>query len=227
MSYADDCQLIVAGNTKMQVKLKLEELIRRAQIWYTENSLMNNASKTEILIIGNKHKENQPMNIDVEEGGKLKHLKPKQTIKILGVQIDDQLNWDKQIQAVRKKATNSIRNLHRINQLIPLKHRVLLYNSLVAAHYNYADTVWSGCGATNEKKLQTTQNFAARSILGWKKRTSAKEALSELKLLPLKDNRKVHEAVYVHKALNFLQSFLKNTETNSPSRISDQHRSKH
>ena len=202
MSYADDCQLIVAANSKMQVKLKLEELIRQAQIWYTENSLMNNPTKTEILIIGNKHKENLAMSIEVEEGGKMKQLKAKQMIKILGVHIDDQLNWNNQIQAVRKKATNSIRNLHRINQLIPLKHRVLLYNSLVAAHYNYADTVWSGCGANNEKKLQTTQHFAARSILGWKKHTSATEALRELKLHPLKDKRKVHEAVYVHKALN-------------------------
>ena len=83
-----------------------------------------------------------------------------------------------------------------------MKHRILLYNSLVASHYNYADTVWSGCGATNEKKLQTTQNFAARSILGWRKHTSATEALETLKLLPLKQKRIVHEAVYVHKALN-------------------------
>ena len=202
MSYADDTQLIVTGNTKIQVKTKLEELIKQAQIWYTKNSLMNNASKTEVLIIGNERKGDPHMHIVVEDGDKTKHLKPKQSIKILGVQIDEQLNWNNQIQAVRKKATNSIRNLHRINQLIPLKHRVLLYNSLVATHYNYADTVWSGCGVTNEKKLQTTQNFAARSILGWKKRSSATEALKELKFLPLKYKRKTHEAVYVHKALN-------------------------
>ena len=137
----------------MQVKSKLELLIKQAQQWYTENSLKNNP----------------PIHIEVKEEGKLKLLKPKKTIKILGVHIDDQLTWDIQIQYVRKKATNSIRNLHRVNQLIPLKHRLLLYNSLVATHYNYADTAWAGCGVTNEKKLQTTQNFAARSILGWKK----------------------------------------------------------
>ena len=202
ISYADDTQLIVTGNHKQQVKSKLEELIKQAQKWYNENSLMNNASKTEIIIIGKNPTKDQPFYIEVEEGGKLKHLKPKKTIKILGVHIDDQLNWNTQIQSVRKKATNSIRNLHRINQLIPLKHRLLLYNSLVATHYNYADTAWSGCGIANEKKLQTTQNFAARSILGWKKRTSATEALETLKFLPLKQKRQVHEAVYVHKAMN-------------------------
>ena len=164
---------------------------------------MNNASKTEVIIIGkNRTKQEIPIYIEVSEDGKVKKLEPKINIKVLGVYIDNQLNWNQQIQQVRKKATNSIRNLHRINQLIPLKHRILLYNSLVASHYNYADTVWTGCGSSNEKKLQTTQNFAARSILGRRKRTSATDALKTLKFLPLKDKRKVHEAVYVHKALN-------------------------
>ena len=190
ISYADDTQPIVSGNSKMQVKSKLELLIKQAQQWYTKNSLKNNASKTEIIIIGNNKTKGEPtIHIEVKEEGKLKLLKPKKTIKILGVHIDDQLTWDIQIQYVRKKATNSIRNLHRVNQLIPLKHRLLLYNSLVATHYNYADTAWAGCGITNEKKLQTTQNFAARSILGWKKDTSASLAIDTLNLLPLKEKR--------------------------------------
>ena len=106
------------------------------------------------------------------------------------------------MQHVRKKATNSIRNLNRVNHLLPLKHRKFLYNSLVASHYNYVDTVWSGCGKRNEKRLQLTQNFAARSMLGLRKHSSATDALKELNFLPLKDKRIVHEAVYVHKALN-------------------------
>lgn len=202
ISYADDTQIMVSGNSKNQVKTKLEHLIKIAQGWYTENSLMNNASKTEILIIGKKNaKEETKLKIEVTEFGKVKFLEPKKYIKILGVYIDDQLNWNQQIQNLRKKTTNSIRNLHRVQQLIPLKHRILLYDSLVASHYNYADIVWSGCGKTNEKKLQTTHNFAARSILGRRKRSSATDALKTLKFLPLKDKRKVHEAVYVHKAL--------------------------
>jgi len=74
MSYADDTQLIVTGNTTIQVKLKLQELIKLAQKWYTDNSLMNNASKTEILIIGNNSKDDSIILIEVEDGGKMKYL---------------------------------------------------------------------------------------------------------------------------------------------------------
>jgi hypothetical protein len=203
LSYADDTQLIVSGTSKKQVITKLEKLIKTAQTWYTENSLKNNAGKTEILFIGKAKANNQiPTYIEVLEDGKVKKLEPSQHIKVLGICIDDQLNWDQQIQKVRKTVNNCIRNLHRINKLIPLKHRVLLYNSLVAPHYNYVDTVWSGCGIGNEKRLQVTQNFAVRSILGRSKHSSATEALHTLSFLPLSDKRKVHEAVYVHKALN-------------------------
>lgn len=203
LSYADDTQLIVTGSNKKQVKAQIEELIKTAQTWYTKNSLKNNTSKTEIIIIGkNMADKKMPTFIEVIDEGKVSRLEPSKYIKILGMYIDDQLNWNQQTQKVRKKANNSIRNLHRINQLIPLKHRILLYNSLVASHYNYSDTVWSGCGVINEKKLQTTQNFAARSILGKSKHSSATEALKTLNFLPLKEKRKIHEAVYVHKALN-------------------------
>lgn len=203
LSYADDTQLITTGSNKREVKVKLEKLIKTAQTWYCRNSLKNNASKTEIIIIGENIKDKKiPAYIEVTDDGKSTKLTPSKYVKILGIYIDDELSWNHQIHEVRKKACNSIRNLHRVNQLIPLKHRILLYNSLVASHYNYCDTVWSGCGAMNERKLQTTQNFAARSILGRSKHTSATDALTTLKFLTLKEKRKIHEAVYTHKALN-------------------------
>ena len=52
------------------------------------------------------------------------------------------------------------------------------------------------------KRLQTTQNYAVKSILGKRKRDSATDALTQLKFLNLKQRRSVHEAVFSHKALN-------------------------
>ena len=60
-------------------------------------------------------------------------------------------------------------NLHRINKMIPIKQRIQLYQATVTPHFSYADVVWGGCGQVNATRLQTVQNFAARSILGMKK----------------------------------------------------------
>ena len=126
----------------------------------------------------------------------------KTSIKILGVHVDQELNWNKQVAEVNKKARYSSRKLQRVNHLLPLKSKLLLYNSLVATHFNYADTVWGGLSQQNKNKLQRTQNSIAKSILGMKNRESSESALRKANLLTLDMKRKVHEAVYTHKALS-------------------------
>ena len=142
------------------------------------------------------------MKFKVTDEGKIIFIKPKSEIKILGVYLDENVTWKRQVSEVRKKASNAIRNLHRINNIVPVKHRVQLYNALVDPHFSYCDVIWGGCGVVNAKRLQTTQNYAVKSILGKRKRDSATDALTQLKFLNLKQRRSVHEAVFSHKALN-------------------------
>ena len=75
----------------------------------------------------------------------MKAIKLKTVIKVLGVHLDEELNWNNQVNAVNKKARYAAINLNRVNQLLPFKSRMTLYNGLVASHFNYADTVWAGC----------------------------------------------------------------------------------
>ena len=77
-----------------------------------------------------------------------------------------------------------------------------LYNTLITPIFNYADIIWGGCNKNHGKRLQVTQNFAARSILGKSKYDSGKAALRELKLLNLEQRRVIHESVFAHKALS-------------------------
>ena len=200
ISYADDSQILVSGKSSKDIKQLLESLISSAQTWYTENSLLINASKSEVMII-NRRKKDGDINIEVTEDGKKKRLKLQENIKILGIYIDKELNWNKQVKEINKKANYAAINLNRVNQLVPKKERLILYNSLVAPHLNYADTVWGGCGSKNTNKLQRTQNAAVKSMLGRKKQDSATEALKTANLLPLEEKRRIHEAVYAHKAL--------------------------
>ena len=94
-----------------------------------------------------------------------------------------------------------MRNLQRINHILPFKYKLILYNSLVASHFNYCDTVWGGCNLRNKNKLQRTQNLAVKSMLGMKKDASSETALKQANMLTLQDKREIHEAVFTHKAL--------------------------
>ena len=91
--------------------------------------------------------------------------------------------------------------LHRINYCLPRKQQRILYNSLVVPHFTYGDIIWINLSQSNSNKLQLAQNFAAKSMLGRRKRSSATEALKTLELIPLQQKREIHLAVHVKKAL--------------------------
>ena len=225
LSYADDTQILVSAKTGKQIKLMLEKLLGSAEKWYTQNSLLNNPSKTEVILFS-KRKSKETFEVEIIEQGKRKKLKLQKYVKILGVYLDDELNWTRQVSEVNKKARNATRNLQRINNLLPFKLKLMLYNSLVAAHFNYADTVWGGCNTMNKNKLQRTQNCAVKSLLGMKRRDSSEEALKTANLLTLEEKRKIHEAVFTKKAMSgklpmALTEKYKNHESLKENRSSD------
>ena len=199
-AYADDTQLLVEANSMPQLKKKVEKVMSLAQTWYQTNGMKNNIGKTEIMVV-NRNKKNETLKVKVQEEGKQITLKSKPSIKILGVILDSNLNWRKQVNEVKKKALNTTRNTHRINHLLPTKQRVNLYHALISPLFNYADVVWGGCDKKASQSLQKVQNFAARSITGNRKTDSATESLKKLKLLNLEQRRKIHESVFVHKAI--------------------------
>ena len=139
-------------------------------------------------------------------------LKPQTYIKVLGVLIDNKLNWNKQTNNVKRKSLNTTRNIHRINHLLPIRHRINLYKSLITPHFDYADVVWGGCGKLNSNKIQLVQNFACKSITGNRKHDSATSSLTKLKFLNLEQRRCIHESVFTHKSLLQLNPSNINTD---------------
>ena len=78
----------------------------------------------------------------------------------------------------------------------------MLCEALVTPHYNYCDVIYGGCSKKAKHALQVNHNYAAKALLGKRKFSSGKEALKELKWLPLEERRKLHTAVFVHKAIH-------------------------
>ena len=201
LSYADDTQILVDANSIQELKMKIENVINIAQSWYEKNSMKNNSGKTEILILNIGRWKKEKIKIKVIQDKKPVTIKPQQHIKVLGVHIDSKLNWDMQVNHVKKKSLNITRNIHRINHTLPIKQRIQLYHTLIEPHFSYADIIWGGCGKLNAQKLQTVQNFAAKSITGHRKRDAATPSLHKLKFLKLEQRRRVHETVFTHKSL--------------------------
>ena len=122
------------------------------------------------------------------------------------MKIDSQLTWRNHISQIKSRATNAIRNIARTNNVLPQSSRVLLTNALVVPHFNYGDILYDGCTVDAKEELERCQSYAAKAILGRTKHSSSTTALKELKWIPLHLRRKIHQGVFVHKAIHHLNS---------------------
>ena len=142
------------------------------------------------------------VSITVQEGSESKIIKTTKSMKILGIIVDDKLTYEKHINRIKQRTHKTISNLARTTHVLPLKSRRTLYDALVAPHFNYCDVVWDGISTTLTNSLQRTANFAARVLLGAKRKTSATEALKKLNMVPLSLKRTIHMGVFVHKIVH-------------------------
>ena len=95
----------------------------KGQKWYNNNLMMNHPGKTEIIMF-NPKKKNDTLKIKTIENYKEKIIESKDCIKILGLLIDNKLNWRKHIKSLEKISMNTTRKVHRINHFLPTNLRV-------------------------------------------------------------------------------------------------------
>ena len=146
-------------------------------------------------------KKNCPMEIAVTSGLSRVSIKSKDCLKVLGMKMDSCLTWRNHISQIKSRATNAIKNIARTRSILPLPSRMILTNALVVPHYNYGDIIYDGCTAEVRKDLERNQNYAARSLLGRSRYSSATSALRDLHWIPLSRRREIHQSVFIHKAL--------------------------
>ena len=91
-------------------------------------------------------------------------VKVLESIKILGVDLDDDLNFRVHIRGMCKEVEGMISILRRLKNLIPVNSRLLLYKSIIMPHLTYCHLVWHFCTASDSRKLQRLQERAVRLV---------------------------------------------------------------
>ena len=75
---------------------------------------------------------NQFINIDQKE------LKAVLKVKLLGIDIDDKLNFNHHINNICKSASNQLNALIRLKYLLGFEERKVLVNTFIISNFNYA-----------------------------------------------------------------------------------------
>ena len=160
--YADDLTLIkrVGRNQRLQAAKEIEEDLERLNQFGKEWLLEFETTKTQGLIISNKHDKdlNPPMKMGesiVEEG---------EDLKVLGFVFDRKCNWSKHCEAIAKQARQRLGAIKRIQNYLDDQGIVTAYKAFVRSKLEYGNLVYWGAAESNLKKLDSIQD-STKSML--------------------------------------------------------------
>ena len=87
-----------------------------------------------------------------------------ESIKFLGVFLDQHLSWTYHIKYIENKIAKNIGLLYRAKQFLNKRSLVALYYSYIHTYLNYANLSWGSTNRTNLKKLFSQQKHAIRIV---------------------------------------------------------------
>ena len=128
------------------MKRKLEKSSDIAIQWFKTNYFKLNTDKCKLIVCGHKGPQ-----ITVRVGES--YIKEEQFVKLLGVHIDNKLNFNDHISKLVKKANSKLYVVKRGLNLLTFHKKKVLLNSFVQSQFSHAPLVWMLCGRDANKKI--------------------------------------------------------------------------
>ena len=92
----------------------------------------------------------------------MKKIKQAVKFKCLGVWFDQHLNWDDHRHILAGKISMKIGQIKRAIPFLTKSTRKLLVSTLVMAHFDYSNEVWSSASRTSLKRLERLYRRASK-----------------------------------------------------------------
>ena len=85
-------------------------------------------------------------------------------VTLLGITIDDQLSFTKQVTIMCRTAANKLSAIKRLNKYLSKVTKMQMVKTFVLSQFNYCPFVWYFCGNGNIHKMEKIQERALRFI---------------------------------------------------------------
>ena len=145
-NFADDTTIYFCGHDLNELKSKLEKSADIAIEWFRTNYFKLNTDKCKLIVGGRK---SHPITLRVGTSS----IKEVSSVKLLGVTIDNKLNFNEHISKLVKKANSKLNVIKRGLNMLSFNKRKILLNSFVQSQFSFAPLVWMLCGKDANKKI--------------------------------------------------------------------------
>lgn len=129
-------------------------------------------------------------------------LVPSNTVRNLGVLIDNNLQMESQVKRTSSICLSLLRMLRQVLPLLPSDSRSTVVSSLVSSRLDYCNALYLGAPQYLIQRLQRIQSMAAKLALNRKQNPSSTLALRDLHWLRIKERIHFKSLCLVFKAVH-------------------------
>ncbi len=147
--------LMILNYISQQDQIKLLnyviDCVTNVKDWMTNNFLLLNSDKTEILLIGPKNSTQILLDYNLQLDG---CAVTSSKVKNLGVILDSNLSFENHISHVTKTAFFYLRNIAKLRNMLPVSDAEKLVHAFMTSRPDYCNALLGGCPASSINKLQ-------------------------------------------------------------------------
>ena len=158
-NYADDNTLSVTAASIDLITTALTSDANAAIEWFTSNFLQVNPQKFQMMYMMPLTSGEDVPELIVINNAEI----PTQTeVKLLGITIDNKLNFDTHIDTICRKASRQLNVLRRFKGTFQLQELKTIYQAFIMSNFNYCPIVWHFCSVKSMRKMEKIQERAVR-----------------------------------------------------------------
>ena len=138
------------------------------------------------------------------------------SVKLLGIEIDNKLKFEKHIFNICRKASNQLNAICRLETFMGLKEKESLINTVVHSNFNYSCLIWHFSSKKSQNKVEKINEMSLKFLLNYYLISYAE--LLEKSTLVSMETKRLRMMVYeIFKTLNNLNPvFMKDIFHYSP-----------
>ncbi len=157
-NFADDTTLYAHGTCIETVIHKLECDINTSIEWFTNNSLIPNPDKFQVMFLGTKKLYKLCLEI-----GNNKTISSS-TVSLLGITIDWKLQFNDHVKFICEKANRKACAMMRLRNILSVDQKLILFNSFLVSQFGYCPLIWMHHGKHTNRVLNSIHKRALRSV---------------------------------------------------------------
>ena len=227
MIYADDTQLYITVKSGqiLQMLPKLENCLHAIRFWLTENFLLLNDNKMEVLHLLSHRRKNtiKLLPIQITNGV----VNSSKTVVNLGVMFDPNLSMRPHVNCICRRASFALSKIRKIRKFLSKSSTEILVHAFISSLLDSCNSLLHGIPEKDMAKLQRIQNSAARLVSLTKKHDHITPTLKQLHWLPIQFRVHFKVLLLTFKSLhghapNYLSELIQLYTLNRPLRSANQ-----